>query len=256
MFGEEVDISMKNLIKNFTIIFLLFLVVAALFSMTGGSLEEPKRIGMETLIAQINNEQIESIAVEGVKVDIALKSGEKETMRKEEGESFSQLLNNYGVDKNKVANIKIDIKGNEGVGFWMTTVIPFVLPFLIIGVFIYFMMRSVQGANSRAMMFGQSQAKEFGNDKKDKITFKDVAGVKEAKEELKEVVEFLQHPKKFLDLGARIPRGVFSLVALEQEKLCWLERLLEKRMCHFSIFPVQNLWKCLWVSVLSRARFV
>lgn len=202
---------MKNLIKNFTIIFLLFLVVAALFSMTGGSLEEPKRIGMETLIAQINNEQIESIAVEGVKVDIALKSGEKETMRKEEGESFSQLLNNYGVDKNKVANIKIDIKGNEGVGFWMTTVIPFVLPFLIIGVFIYFMMRSVQGANSRAMMFGQSQAKEFGNDKKDKISFKDVAGVKEAKEELKEVVEFLQHPKKFLDLGARIPRGVLLL---------------------------------------------
>jgi len=70
------------------------------------------------------------------------------------------------------------------------------------------MMRSVQGANSRAMMFGQSQAKEFGQDRKDKVTFKDVAGVKEAKEELMEVVEFLRHPKKLLELGARIPTAV------------------------------------------------
>jgi cell division protease FtsH len=82
---------------------------------------------------------------------------------------------------------------------------------LLIAGFIYFMMRSVQGANTRAMMFGQSQAREFSKDTKDKITFKDVAGVKEAKEELKEVVEFLRQPKKFLDLGARIPRGVLLL---------------------------------------------
>jgi cell division protease FtsH len=61
------------------------------------------------------------------------------------------------------------------------------------------------------MMFGQSQAKEFGADTKDKVTFKDVAGVKEAKEELKEVVEFLRHPRKFLELGARIPKGVLLL---------------------------------------------
>jgi cell division protease FtsH len=73
------------------------------------------------------------------------------------------------------------------------------------------MMRSVAGANTRAMMFGQSQAREFHKDKKVKVTFKDVAGVKEAKEELKEVVEFLRQPQKFIDLGARIPRGVLLL---------------------------------------------
>ena len=202
---------MKNLIKNFAIIFVVFLIIAALFSMTGSGLTEPKRVGVETLITQINNEEIESIIIEGTKLDVTLKNGEKEISKKEEGESLSQLFSNYEVNREKIAKIKIDVKENEGMNYWLVTVLPFILPFLIIGVFIYFMMRSVQGANSRAMMFGQSQAKEFGQDKKDKISFKDVAGVKEAKEELKEVVEFLQHPKKFLDLGARIPRGVLLL---------------------------------------------
>lgn len=209
--GGIIKINMKSLIKNFAIFFVVFLIIAAIFSMTGGSLTEPKKIGIEDLINQINNEQVDSIDIVGTSLNIALKTGEKEVAKKEEGESLSQLINNYNINRDKVAKIKINVKDNEGMNFWLVTVVPFVLPFLIIGVFIYFMMKSVQGANSRAMMFGQSQAKEFGNDKKDKISFKDVAGVKEAKEELKEVVEFLQHPKKFLDLGARIPRGVLLL---------------------------------------------
>ena len=73
------------------------------------------------------------------------------------------------------------------------------------------MMRGAAGANSRAMMFGQSQAKEFEKDQKNKITFNDVAGAREAKEELKEIIEFLKQPKKFYELGARIPRGVLLL---------------------------------------------
>ena len=202
---------MKNLIKNFAIFFIVFLLIVAAFSYSSGNLNEPKRIGTATLISQVENEEVESIDIEGTKLNITLKNGTKEIAKKESGESLSQLFNNYEVDQDKISKVKIDVTENEGMSFWLSTLLPFLLPLLIIGTFIYFMMRSVQGANSKAMMFGQSQAKEFGADKKNKVAFKDVAGVKEAKEELHEVVEFLQHPKKFLDLGAKIPRGVLLL---------------------------------------------
>ena len=78
---------------------------------------------------------------------------------------------------------------------------------LVLGVFIYFMLRQAQGTNNQAMMFGKSRARMFTGDQPT-VTFDDVAGVDEAKEELREVVEFLKEPEKFISLGARIPKGV------------------------------------------------
>jgi len=201
---------MKNLIKNFAIFFVVFLAIVFLFS-TFEPQEKIEKISMGQFVSLVNEGRVKKVLIQGSEMEILLDNDEKKSTKKESGIALPELLNNYGIEKDKILKIDLEVKEDEGLSFWLATLLPIILPFLLIGGFIYFMMRSVQGANSRAMMFGQSQAKEFGKDSKNKITFKDVAGVKEAKEELSEVVEFLKQPKKFLELGAKIPRGVLLL---------------------------------------------
>lgn len=204
---------MKKLVKNFLIFVCLFLLVAAVFSSFFSQAGKSETVGIETLISQINNGQVTEIVVTGNKINTTLQGGKKEVTQKEVTESFSTLLSNLKVDPAKVANVKISVVDDNGWDFWLTNILPFAIPILLAGVFLFFMMRGLQGANSRAMSFGQSTAKDFSPDEKNRVTFKDVAGAKEAKEELKEVVEFLRYPKKFHELGAKIPRGVLLLGA-------------------------------------------
>ncbi len=143
------------------------------------------------------------------------KEGEAEKkvkVNKEEMENFSDLVNNYKIDPQVLASVKVNVLRERGLAFWFSLLGPILIPVLIIGFLIFFMGRQVQGANSRAMMFGQSTAREILPGKeKDAITFKEVAGNKEAKTELEEVVEFLKDPKKFSDVGAKIPKGVLLM---------------------------------------------
>jgi cell division protease FtsH len=204
---------MKKLLINFLLFFAIFLIIAAVFSAFSGSGPVTPTVGTETLISQVNAGQIKELDVVGDKINVTLSDGKKEIVQKETGEALSTLFSNFKVDSSKIAPIQILVKDDSGWSYWLTNIIPLALPFILVGVFLFFMLRGVQGANSRAMSFGQSTAKDFNPEEKNRVTFKDVAGAKEAKEELQEIVEFLRFPKKFHELGAKIPRGVLLLGA-------------------------------------------
>ncbi len=201
---------MKNLIKNFAWIFLIFLTLAIIFSFFSSN-DEPEKVGLEKLIEVIREEQVSALTVAGDKVRVELKTGEELEVKKEPEESLSSLLRNFQIQPELLTGVSISIEEKPAWEIWLSSFLPFLIPLLIIVAFFFFAMRGLQGANSRAMSFGQSTAKDFNLDLKNKVNFKDVAGAKEAKEELSEVVEFLRFPKKFQELGAKIPRGVLLL---------------------------------------------
>ena len=122
---------MKGLVKNFIIFFAVFILLAALFSALGPSTKEAERVGTEVFIGQIENEEIESITVEGSKINVTLRDGREELVKKESGETLSELLKNFDVSKEKIAKIKIEVKENEGFSFWAGAILPFLLPFLL-----------------------------------------------------------------------------------------------------------------------------
>jgi cell division protease FtsH len=200
---------MKNIFKNFAAFFLVFAIIAAIFSFYSNQTEKIQEINLGQLVQEIKNDQVKEIQIQGDQLEITLNDDSKRLSKKENGESLSTLLTNYGIEAEKISKINISVGEDANSGFMLSTLLPFLIPALFIIGLIWFMMRQVQGVNNRAMTFGQSGAKLA--DQKIKVTFKDVAGAKEAKEDLQEIVEFLKSPQKFIALGAKIPKGVLLL---------------------------------------------
>jgi cell division protease FtsH len=203
---------MNKLIKNLAAVIFVFLLISGLFILYSGPAQAPNNISLSDLVSQINDSKIKKIEVSSNDLTITTNDGKTEKSTKEAETGITESLKNYGVDPAKLNAINISIKGESGTSFWLNAVLPFLLPFILIGAFIWFMLRQAQRGNAQALSFGTSRARMTDpKDKRNRVTFKDVAGAKEAKYELEEIVEFLKHPQKFLKLGAKIPKGVLLL---------------------------------------------
>jgi cell division protease FtsH len=195
---------------------LVFMVIIGVYMLIADNQSKPQNISLSELSADINAGKIDSISVQGDDLHI-IYSGDTKTeklAKKEAGTALTNTLSNFGVDKGKLETVKITVQNQTGIGYWMLELLPYLFPFVFIAFFLWYMTRQVKGAGVQAFTFGQSKARITDpDDSNQRVLFKDVAGAKEAKEELVEVVDFLKNPKKFLDIGARIPKGILMMGA-------------------------------------------
>ena len=204
----------KGLLKNIFVVILIFLFIGAIFGLFSTPEESIPAVSITELAEQINSEEVKEIKVMGNNISITYNDDSKATSKKEIGETLSQALLNYGADQEKLKAVSFVFE--EIDESWMSILsflIMFVLPLLLIGVFFFMIFKNAKTGAAQTFDFTKTKAKVFGAEghPKEKITFKDVAGLKEEKQELEEIVDFLKNPQKYLKMGARIPKGVLLI---------------------------------------------
>lgn len=195
----------KNGIKQvarFGLFWAIIIFVALIFYAVLFPAANLKEAALSDVVRRANEGKIAKLEIQGNDIKVTGKDQNKPTERsvKESGSIYEQ-----GLNKNAKVEVKVIPPSTTGETIWNLAVL--ILPVLIIVVFFMFMMRQAQGQNNQAMGFGKSKARLYGEDK-EKIVFEDIAGNDNAKQDLQEVVDFLKHPKKYKELGAKIPKGV------------------------------------------------
>jgi len=195
------------------LIYLLLLIALGtfLFSSFFRSKEEVPIIPLDQVVAGINSDEVERITIIGEELYIERTDDSKVLSRKEPGATVLETLLHLGVSQEALSGVEIEFASPGRWENWGPILATF-LPLVFVAVFFVFLLRQAQGAGNQALSFGRSRARMFTGDRPT-VTFQDVAGVEEAKEELQEVVEFLKEPQKFASLGARIPKGVILVGA-------------------------------------------
>jgi cell division protease FtsH len=200
--------------RNGLVYLLILAAIALLLWQVMGRANAPEKITVTELARLIKEGRVQQVSTTDEKIEIVYTSSGKQTQAvayKEMGVGLLETMQGLGVTAEDLQGVVIEAVPPPD---WLNivTALGTILPTLIIVGMIYFMLRQAQGTNNQALSFGKSRARMFTGDQPT-VTFDDVAGVEEAKEELQEVVEFLKEPEKFLSLGARIPKGVLLVGA-------------------------------------------
>jgi cell division protease FtsH len=213
---KQVPVGPGNFWNNILSTVLFLVLIMAAFSYLADNQQKPEELTLSQVVEQVKAGEVKEIIVRGALLEVAYKDETRNEgeAKRETDAAVSETLTNLGVTSEQLAQITIDVQRETGFGYWMSVFAPFLFPLLFLGIIIWFLTRSVKGAGMQALSFGNSKARMIDpNDTSKKVTFKDVAGAKEAKQELEEIVDFLKNPKKFLDIGAEIPKGVMMMGA-------------------------------------------
>ena len=199
---------MNSTLKRNGLVYLLIIIaVAALFYSASQSSERPPEKELTEIASLVDSGKVEQILVSGNQLQVQL-TGDKQVYisQKEDTVNLTTSLLKLGVTPEALAKVELKVAPPNDASGWFT-ILGTLLPLLLIGGLFLMILRQAQGSNNQAMSFGKSRARVFTGDKPT-VTFADVAGAEESKQELQEVVEFLKEPQKFASLGARIPKGV------------------------------------------------
>jgi len=214
--GRKMPIGPGNFWNNILSTVLVLVLLAAAYSYFTENQVKPDELSLSQVANQVKAGEIKSIIVRGSELEVTYtdETRNEGKAKKENDAAITETLTNLGVTTDQLHSVTIDVQEETGLTYWLSNVAPFLFPIIFLGVIIWFFTRSVKGAGMQAMSFGSSKARMIDpNDQSQKVTFKDVAGAKEAKQELEEIVDFLKNPKKFLDIGAEIPKGVMMMGA-------------------------------------------
>ncbi len=199
-----------NWSRNAFVYLLILVAAAALFFNLYGADEPAPQITLSQLASAVQQGRVASISVNDAEVQVMLNGEDTPSMtRRESDVPLTETLIGLGVTPAQLANVKITYEPPGNSGNWLALLVN-LLPLIFIGGLFFILFRQTQGSNNQALSFGKSRARMFTGDTPT-VTFDDVAGSDEAKQELEEVVEFLQEPQKFAALGARIPKGVLLI---------------------------------------------